>query len=107
MLHGYLHSNEKSTRNSVTQGWLSTMKTDKGQDYLIYKTTQYFPLSQSVLASMVNDFERAAASLGLELGGIKIGVGEKPRRDMLVTIYAEVAPSPKLQELPSSSSIFG
>lgn len=86
---------------------LSTMKTGKGQDYLIYKTTQYFPCSQSSLTSMVNDFEQVAASLRLELKQIKIGVGERPRRDMLITIYAEVAPSPKLQELPSSSSIFG
>lgn len=105
MLHGYLYSNKKL--NSVTQGRLSTMKTGEGQDYLICKTTQYFPCSQSELTSLVDYFERAAASLGLELREAKIGVGEKPMRDMLITIYAEVAPSPRLEQLPSSSSIFG
>ena len=76
---------------------------------LVYQTDKYFPCRLSFLNEMVDEFEKKASLLGLELWGTQIGVGEKPRRENLITIYAKVRTGPPsvLEKIHSFQSIFG
>ena len=76
---------------------------------LVYQTDKYFPCRLPFLNEMVDEFEKEASVLGLELWGTEIGIGEKPRRENLITIYAKVRTGPPsvLEKIYSFQSIFG
>jgi hypothetical protein len=90
----------------MSTGYCAAFRNDT-DSFLVFRTDRYWPQSFASLVELEHELRRTADSKGILLDGVRLGVGQPPRRDNTVTLYAKVLNPQSLEGIEGIASLFG